>query len=62
MWEDPVGPTVVLQRALPTVAVPALRVIAGLVLGFALSLACAWAAALTCLEIERHHRRATASR
>jgi len=62
MWEDPVGPAFAMQSVLPTVAVPALRVVAGLVLGFALSLACAWVAALTCLEIERHDRRATASR
>ena len=62
MWGDPVGPTFALQSALPPVAFAVLRLIAGLVLGFALSLACAWVAAFTCLEIERHDRRATASR
>jgi len=62
MWEDPAGPAFALQGALATLEVPVLRLIAGLVLGFALALACTWVAALMCLEIERHDRRATVSR
>ena len=62
MWEDPSGTGVALQSALVTLELPALRVIAGLVLAFALSLGCAWVAALACLEIERHDRRAAPAR
>jgi len=62
MWEDAAGTGIALQSALVTLELPALRVIAGLVVGFAVSLGCVWVAALACLEIGRHDRRATAVR
>jgi hypothetical protein len=39
MWEDPVGPTLALQSALPTVALPALRLLAEFCIAFAIILA-----------------------
>jgi len=62
MWEDSVGSAFMWQSALPAVALPALRVITGLLVGFAASLGCALVVALACLEIERrgHARSAPA--
>ena len=62
MWEDSVGSAFMWQSALPAVALLALRVVAGLLVGFAVSLGCALVAALTYLEFERrgHARSAPA--
>ena len=56
MWGDPAGPTFALQGALPMLALPALRAVAGLLIGFAVSLICGILGMLACLEIERRDR------
>jgi len=56
MWGDPAGPAFALQNVLPTLALPALRVVAGLLVEFAVSLICGMLAMLACLEIERRLR------
>ncbi len=62
MWEDSVGSAFMWQSPLPALAVAALRVVAGLLVGFAVSLCCALVVALACLEVERGGRTAGAAR
>lgn len=56
MWEDSVGPALALQSELPVALLLALRVVAGLLVGFAVAVGCGLLAALACLDIERRER------
>ena len=53
MWEDPMESAMLLQRALEELPLAALRVLAWLLVGFAITLACGLAGVIAGLALDR---------